>query len=365
MPKETGRKKPLDPELERLIPTWVSLYEEGMSYSKIAKEHGYDRSTVKRLLVGLVEERPKSPNERFRDEWVSLYSKGKSVPEIAALYQKATSVVYTQLRHAGYTFSEKGERRYELFAKQWATLYLSGEPLSDIATKYDVSNQTVLNYLVEDGIETRDYSESGRVYPIDDSFFHVIDTDEKAYWLGWFFASGGIGVQSTSEFVELIVRAEDLDRLDAFSEAVQTRRPYDSIRDGAVYRLRIKNPNLYEQLKGHGLTPHKAHTLLFPEHLPFERKRPFLLGYVEGKSTVHSDTFTMSGTPPFLSAAQRLLKESAGLDATLSTDSKRLYLNQTSIISSFVEWLYRDMLTFSVSRREQLLNGNRRKGSSR
>ena len=290
--------------------------------------------------------------------------KGLTAKEIAIRYDTSYGVVSTQLKHAGVVFTPTGSRRFEAYAKEWVKRYEGGEPLSSIAAAFDVSDQTVLAYLNQDGVEIRDYSESTRIYPVDESYFESIDADEKAYWLGWLFASGSSYSKDGTHLVVMNVRAEDLDRLDAFSKTISTERPYEKVGEGEVYRLSIKSERLQRQVSGHGLQSGKMKDLSFPSHLQQEFHRPFLLGYVEGRSGTYGNTFTMSGTASFLEVVENILLRELGIRSSLAPEPnpRRLLVRGDEDINTLLDWLYEGMDMSSPSRERQLRERNRKRG---
>jgi hypothetical protein len=71
--------------------------------------------------------------------------------------------------------------------EQINVLYQQGAKLIDIATQLEITTTTCIYKLKKAGL----YREPVR-YDLDESFFDRIDTEEKAYWLGFLGADGGI-----------------------------------------------------------------------------------------------------------------------------------------------------------------------------
>ena len=59
-----------------------------------------------------------------------------------------------------------------------------------IMGQYGFSMYKINNVLKKNGVKTRDNSFNSRKYYIDETFFEVIDTEDKAYWLGFIMAFG-------------------------------------------------------------------------------------------------------------------------------------------------------------------------------
>lgn len=70
--------------------------------------------------------------------------------------------------------------------------YRKGLSSIEIAKKYGVSKTTVLRHLRKEGIKRRSLPEACIKNTLDTGFFQSIDSDEKAYWLGFLLADGNI-----------------------------------------------------------------------------------------------------------------------------------------------------------------------------
>jgi hypothetical protein len=62
----------------------------------------------------------------------------------------------------------------------------------------------------------RTLSEALRRYALDESFFNCIDTEDKAYWLGFLTADGLIG----DDFVRIDLQLRDIDHLHKFTASL-------------------------------------------------------------------------------------------------------------------------------------------------
>jgi hypothetical protein len=62
--------------------------------------------------------------------------------------------------------------------------YLAGATAEEAASQFGYSYMACIFVLKQRGIKPRGRSEARRVYAVDETFFNVINTEEKAYWLG-------------------------------------------------------------------------------------------------------------------------------------------------------------------------------------
>lgn len=70
--------------------------------------------------------------------------------------------------------------------------YLKGASPEEAAGKFGYSRQACWGALRRAGVKTRTKSEARRKHPLDEGFFDSIDSEEKAYWLGFVTADGGV-----------------------------------------------------------------------------------------------------------------------------------------------------------------------------
>lgn len=141
------------------------------------------------------------------------------------------------------------------------------------------------------------------------SYFDMINTVEKAYWLGLLYADGCISSMRTRKSVRLALKAEDLPLLSIFSSIFgrepKLRRPPKSkpiirgkeVSSGDMYITIIANFYLVEALERLGLIGTKY--TYEPERLEGALPKPFrgafVLGYFDGNG--HITTRKVDGRP--------------------------------------------------------------------
>ena len=83
--------------------------------------------------------------------------------------------------------------------------------LTKLGEAYGVRRQTISKWLKDRGIEVINYQNRSR---LDEHIFDSIDTEEKAYWLGFLFADGNIS--HTGNRLEVRLSIKDLSHLEKF-----------------------------------------------------------------------------------------------------------------------------------------------------
>lgn len=128
-------------------------------------------------------------------------------------------------------------------------------------------------------------------------FFDKIDTEEKAYWLGFLFADGCLcGPTRTVKDkikpyyrIEVSLKSEDKDHLEKLRSALEMEAPvamsHTNYPNSDRCRLGWNSKHMWNVLNSYGCTPKKSLTLKFPNINIFSNKiliKDFIRGYVDG-----------------------------------------------------------------------------------
>lgn len=126
--------------------------------------------------------------------------------------------------------------------------------------------------------------------------FDIIDTEEKAYWLGFLYADGSLS--SSNNTVELQLSIKDKEHLRKFSRfmkyngEIRTKANKKDKNENIYYescRVSFSNKHLWNSLNTKGCTPRKSLTLKFPDESIFKDKsliRHFIRGYFDGDGSL-------------------------------------------------------------------------------
>ncbi len=117
---------------------------------------------------------------------------------------------------------------------------------------------------------------ANRKYHINENYFNKIDSEEKAYWLGFIYAEGNVYKNTLS--IELGI--SDKDHLIKFAESVG-KFSIDGKKDGRSCRVRFNSKKLISDLERHGIHPNKSRTLIFPK-IDKHLQKHFIRGFLDG-----------------------------------------------------------------------------------
>lgn len=165
------------------------------------------------------------------------------------------------------------KRRKRLIIEQAANEYLvtpeNERSLTKLGTKYKIDRRTISKYLKDNGYEVINAQNRCR---IDETVFDIIDTEEKAYWLGFLYADGNIN--SKEYKLEINLCANDWQHLKKFQDFLKYTED----------KIRI-SPNYDSK----GCVPKKSLVLTFPDKSIFSNKNlifDFIRGYCDGDGTL-------------------------------------------------------------------------------
>ena len=196
--------------------------------------------------------------------------------------------------------------------------YQQGELSAILAKEFHVDRTHITDILRQYSI-TRRRNGSPRLYACDHAFFHEINTEAKAYWLGFLAADGSI----YNARISLSLAMQDSKHVYRFSDAIHSNHPIiENIINSRGYknaqplvRLVIFSPQMAADLAQYSLVPNKTFLLRWP-NIPEEYLHHFVRGYFDGDGSFsisyHGNhyanyTFGITSNTYFLEELQRYL----------------------------------------------------------
>lgn len=181
-----------------------------------------------------------------------------------------------------------------------------------IAKEVDLTPATVHRILKGNGIKTRSNKENSRKYFVNNDFFEVIDTEEKAYWLGFIYADGYITNNGNQKNFGIALEIKDKGHLERFINDLDSNYPvkvYDAKTNFSEYtyaRVLITSEKMYNDLLNKGVFERKSNILRFPSYdiVPKNLVMHFIRGYIDGDGSIvrsrNSFSLNICGTSEFL-----------------------------------------------------------------
>lgn len=171
-------------------------------------------------------------------------------------------------------------------------MYNDGTSSVKIQEKTGVNPTTILDIVKRNGFPTRTTKQTSKRYTFNEKFFERIDTEEKAYWLGFILADGCL---SRGKDVILALKESDYKHLDKFLKVINGNNKYRIVKNngfngfkgsGSAVYLQIRSQKMYEDLTKQNLTERKSGKERMPPNIPSELLRHFWRGVVDGDGHV-------------------------------------------------------------------------------
>lgn len=243
-------------------------------------------------------------------------------------------------------------------------LYLSGKDTYQVAKECQCSQTFVINTLKQHDIPRRTTQSYTKKYITNEKFFDIIDTEDKAYMLGFLYADGNNYVKNNNYEISIKLQAQDKLILEKFKTLISPQSNLKIIIDkktlNSHYLLKINSKILSHQLSELGCVPNKSLILTFPELIiNSELKKHFIRGYFDGDGSLYNKKptktgyinygFSITSTNQFCLYIKQYLKNILNIHCSikLSCPLKNKITTTISVggnlqVIKLLNWLYKD-----------------------
>lgn len=266
-------------------------------------------------------------------------------------------------------------KQFNIELEKFISVYNQGYTYDKIGEFFNADRHTISKYVKRNNLKRKKPS-SGRFFKhsYDRSFFDIIDSKEKAYFLGLLYADGcntGNGLQITlSESDKNIL--EKIKNLINFTGSIyyrigKTLNFKDKIYNCSnYYCLQITSVNISKQLSNLGCVPKKSLVLRFPpeEILSKQFYNHFIRGYFDGDGCIYHHktknrfSFCLTSTKQFLEKVQEILMKECNLGKTKilpinkkNTETRELRYSGRLQCIKIMEYLYKDSNDLFIERK--------------
>lgn len=265
-------------------------YLKGKSLRQLEKEYGYDRKMISRELKKYGVDIKFRFNQELYNKALELCKEKKSLTAISKEVGVDRHTLAKWFESKGARTIKRKELDTSPAAQNILEKYQEGMSVIAIAKDIGRSSNYVWEILRNHGVI--DQNRTSRKYVFDESIFEKINTEEKAYWLGFLYADGY--VPADFRCIEIGLKAKDKGHLEKFLDFLNINpRPEIKMRDVKVNgkiakacRIIICSNRLAHDLAKHGCIPQKSLVLEFPKWLDEELLPHFMRGYFDGDGTL-------------------------------------------------------------------------------
>lgn len=211
---------------------------------------------------------------------------------------------------------------------------------SEIARKLNVNRETISYWCKKLSLSINKQIGQKRKYNLDTEFFQNINSEEKAYILGFIMADGYI--ESSGRSLAIKLHNKDIDILEKIKKCLKSDAPIGYRQEGKFRILSVSSKQLVDDLKRLSVMINKTSVIEFPL-LNQCLYSHFLRGYFDGDGHIGKRQCALVvGSPAFLTGLLTFLKSQHNLRPWVDNKNTYFHLQFNREHSYFINWLYKD-----------------------
>lgn len=251
-----------------------------------------------------------------------------------------------------------------------------GKSAVQTAKKLGINEKTVRAYLNKFGVNTS-YSKGNKRQLYNEDYFELIDTEDKAYWLGFLMADGCVykGQDKYSYRLQINLSYVDIEQLNNFQNDIGSNYTITIKENNSklikrkenkeIALLKVNSTKMCKDLMQKGMLPKKT----FNEHFPFIDESlysHYIRGYFDGDGCISCNTskntnqwsFEIIGGMQSIVNMYDIIPVSCNLYRMESRCSQPLYKLSVVKIEDLLKlekWLYSNANRYLVRKRKKFI----------
>ncbi len=299
-----------------------------------------------------------------KNKIIADYQSGLSFTAIGASYRRDPRTIKQVLAEAGIGVRKAAYRVLHEERLGIISMYNSGKTSVEIAKRYGISSQLVVSRLKDWKISLRSrHDVSYYKWQVNHAFFDEVDSEAKAYFLGFLYADGYNTGGNGCYNVKLALHEKDVSILEKFSAMIKSNRPLIYSEQKRQYTLRLSSKLLSERLTELGCHRAKSFTLTFPVWLSKSLLRHFVRGYMDGDGWIAKRerwyTAGAIGSTAFIEKMSEIISRECGVDSPIKAYKTKgistFEISGKIRVSEFLRWLYKGA-TIYLDRKQETAN---------
>jgi len=257
----------------------------------------------------------------IENQIIDLITKGLKVKEVAETLKVSKATISRLTLKNG--LRQKGKYIHGISEEEMNTMvnmHLSGKSFKFIEKTLKRSHDAVKTALASRGYYNNGKEGSNRIHNVDINVFNIIDSEEKAYWLGVLMADG---YNDEKNYKVTLTQAENNKELVyKFKIFLKSEHPvYINKRSlknpnwQDAYSLNVTSKTLSKTLSEKGIVQAKSSICKFPE-IPQNLYNHFIRGYFDGDGYIGKNRFELCGTKEMIEKIQEILIVECNLNKT-------------------------------------------------
>lgn len=337
----------------------IGRYEAGESTCELGRCYGCSNASIWLFLKNEcgVELRQHATVEPNRKKIMEYFHQGKSAYWINRHLGLGANAAERAIASEGYDISHRKKQRSDPLVNHKEEIvrrYLAGEGTCVIGKDYGCNENSINELLRKCGVEIRPIRHYAK--PVDESFFDVIDTEAKAYILGFWMADGC----NSSHVPVARMSITDLDILHRMAEEMGFGGKIISRKRGTykpIYLMAIGSRRMCDALTRLGCVRGKTYTAKFQteDQVPRHLQRHLIRGWMDGDGSIYMNSrgkswnMSIVGTEDVCRGIGDCIESHLGIVANVRpafigekhTTWHVYYCSQIKV-ASILDWLYHD-----------------------
>ncbi len=179
--------------------------------------------------------------------------------------------------------------------KEFSEFYLSNRTRSGLRERCK-SCESIYNKIQSEKRKKPDYKKREKLY-FNESYFESIDTEDKAYFLGFIAADGCIRYEQKRSIyiVTIKIHTKDEHILNEFIDCLNGDLKIRKDKKREIVELHLTGKKMSSDLIKLGMYQNKTFILKYPD-IPIELERHFIRGYFDGDGCIRVKTDSRDGS---------------------------------------------------------------------
>jgi len=284
-----------------------------------------------------------------------------SIRKMEKILDISVKTISKNIKEHGLVKEEKDYTKKEWLHQKHCVEKLNSRQIAKLAgVHYNIIQAWMKKHGIEFDKEVTNLSK--RKYTDDTHYFDEIDTEEKAYWLGFLMADGSINRTTLS----IALSGKDKSHLEKFLNGLDSdRKVYDYEqsfdKNGKTHkmsRIDIASFHLLGKLRSYGFEEKKSMKEVIPNEITKELLRHFIRGYFDGdgcftygesKNKKKFMSVSILGGEDFLNKLKKILNKENVLcnvykkqDKESGSDNLRVMMIHHNQALAFLNYIYKD-----------------------
>ena len=199
-----------------------------------------------------------------------------------------------------------------------------------------------------------------------EDFFHIIDTEEKAYLLGFMISDGYIikecGTRKHSPIVGLTLQSQDKYILEYMKKLIGVNNKiteYCRIKNNGVFyenSLCISSKQISEDLAQYGVVPRKSHIIKFPYNIDKKFYSHLIRGIFDGDGCISNQLITFYGNESLVNSIKDILQTVLNINNVKTIKRIGCYsftFSAKKDVFNFYNYIYKDATIYLTRKKEK------------